>query len=60
MQLVFEDLLEKAKEKEEKEAKKRQRVAKDFTDMLSSMKVYKISKGIFVPAQYQLFIYLLF
>lgn len=38
LQLVFEDLLEKAKEKEEKEAKKRQRLANDFTDMLSSMK----------------------
>ncbi|CAL5349878.1 unnamed protein product [Camellia sinensis] len=36
--LVFEDLLERAREKEEKEAKKRQRFAKDFTDLLSTIK----------------------
>nr|XP_043636190.1 pre-mRNA-processing protein 40A isoform X3 [Erigeron canadensis] len=34
IQLVFEDLVERAKEKEEKEVKKRQRLAKDFTDLL--------------------------
>lgn len=38
LQLIFEDLVERAKEKEEKEAKKRQRLAKDFTDKLSSIK----------------------
>ncbi|XP_027093459.1 pre-mRNA-processing protein 40A isoform X2 [Coffea arabica] len=38
LQLVFEDLLERAKEKEEKEAKKRQRLAKDFSDLLSTIK----------------------
>ncbi|THF97833.1 hypothetical protein TEA_010651 [Camellia sinensis var. sinensis] len=38
LQLVFEDLLERAREKEEKEAKKRQRFAKDFTDLLSTIK----------------------
>ncbi|KAL3514364.1 hypothetical protein ACH5RR_027081 [Cinchona calisaya] len=38
LQLVFEDLLERAKEKEEKEAKKRQRLAKDFIDFLSTIK----------------------
>lgn len=37
-QLVFEDLVERAKEKEEKEAKKRQRIADDFTDVLYSFK----------------------
>ncbi|XAR61994.1 hypothetical protein NMG60_11016563 [Bertholletia excelsa] len=36
--LVFEDLIERAREKEEKEAKKRQRLAKDFTELLSSIK----------------------
>ncbi|KAF3640417.1 Pre-mRNA-processing protein 40A [Capsicum annuum] len=36
--LIFEDLIERAKEKEEKEAKKRQRFAKDFTDKLSTIK----------------------
>ncbi|KAM7520910.1 hypothetical protein LguiB_019872 [Lonicera macranthoides] len=38
LQLVFEDLRERAKEKEDKEAKKRQRLAKDFTDKLSTIK----------------------
>ncbi|KAJ8533203.1 hypothetical protein K7X08_016092 [Anisodus acutangulus] len=38
LQLIFEDLIERAKEKEEKEAKKRQRLAKDFTDKLSTIK----------------------
>ncbi|XP_031118297.1 pre-mRNA-processing protein 40A isoform X3 [Ipomoea triloba] len=35
LQLIFEDLMERAKDKEEKEAKKRQRLAKDFVEMLS-------------------------
>lgn len=39
LQLVFEDLLERVKEKEEKEAKKLQRLAEDFNDKLSSIKV---------------------
>nr|XP_009765765.1 PREDICTED: pre-mRNA-processing protein 40A isoform X2 [Nicotiana sylvestris] len=38
LQLIFEDLIERAKEKEEKETKKRQRLAKDFTDKLSTIK----------------------
>ncbi|KAL4558956.1 hypothetical protein LXL04_031082 [Taraxacum kok-saghyz] len=38
LQLVYEDLVERAKEKEDKEAKKRQRLAKDFTDLLYEMK----------------------
>ncbi|PWA46079.1 pre-mRNA-processing protein 40A [Artemisia annua] len=38
LQLVFEDLIERAKEKEEKELKKRQRLVKDFTDLLYDMK----------------------
>ncbi|CAA3022543.1 pre-mRNA-processing 40A [Olea europaea subsp. europaea] len=37
-QLICEDLIERAKEKEEKEAKKRKRLAKDFTDKLSTIK----------------------
>ncbi|KAK6130757.1 hypothetical protein DH2020_035497 [Rehmannia glutinosa] len=36
--LVYEDLIDRAKEKEEKEAKKRKRLAKDFTDKLSTIK----------------------
>lgn len=36
---MFVDLLERAKEKEEKEAKKRQRLAKDFTELLYDIKV---------------------
>ncbi|GLJ52310.1 hypothetical protein SUGI_1112660 [Cryptomeria japonica] len=38
LKLVFEEELEQAKEKEEKEAKKRQRVADDFKDLLYSVK----------------------
>nr|GFB79318.1 pre-mRNA-processing protein 40A isoform X3 [Tanacetum cinerariifolium] len=38
LQLVFEDLIERAKEREEKELKKRQRLVKDFTDLLYDMK----------------------
>ncbi|KAI3460132.1 hypothetical protein Pfo_016795 [Paulownia fortunei] len=38
LQLVYEDLIDRAKEKEEKEAKKRKRLAKDFTDKLSTIK----------------------
>lgn len=39
VQLVFEDYLERAKEREEKEAKKRRRLADDFTNLLRSTKV---------------------
>lgn len=39
MQLVFEELIEKAREKEEKEARKRQRLADDFKNLLLSTKV---------------------
>ncbi|KAM0951753.1 putative WW domain, FF domain, WW domain superfamily, FF domain superfamily protein [Dioscorea sansibarensis] len=38
LKLVFEELLERAKEKEEKEAKKRQRLADKFSDLLYSIK----------------------
>ncbi|CAA0809070.1 Pre-mRNA-processing protein 40A [Striga hermonthica] len=38
LQLVYEDLIDRAKEKQEKEAKKRKRLAKDFTDKLSTIK----------------------
>lgn len=38
LKLIFEELLERAKEKEEKEAKKRQRLADDFTNMLYTIK----------------------
>ncbi|KAK1412999.1 hypothetical protein QVD17_34673 [Tagetes erecta] len=38
LQLVFEDLLERAKEKEEKEIKKRQSLVKDFTELLHEIK----------------------
>lgn len=39
LKLLFEELLERAKEKEEKEAKKRQRLADDFTNLLYTFKV---------------------
>lgn len=38
LKLVFEDLVERAREKEEKEAKKRQHLFEDFSDYLSSLK----------------------
>ncbi|KAJ4716105.1 pre-mRNA-processing protein 40A-like [Melia azedarach] len=38
LKLVFDDLLERVKEKEEKEAKKRKRLADDFCDLLQSIK----------------------
>ncbi len=36
---MFEEYLERAKEKDEKEAKKRRRLADDFTNLLRSTKV---------------------
>ncbi|OMO73829.1 hypothetical protein CCACVL1_17115 [Corchorus capsularis] len=38
LKLIFEELLERVKEKEEKEAKKRKRFADDFFDLLRSIK----------------------
>ncbi|KAH9288540.1 hypothetical protein KI387_032657, partial [Taxus chinensis] len=38
LKLVFEEVLERTREKEEKEAKKRQRLADDFMDLLYSVK----------------------
>lgn len=38
LKLIYEDLLERAREKEEKEAKKRQRIVDDFTKLLSTFK----------------------
>ncbi|XP_034227000.1 pre-mRNA-processing protein 40A-like isoform X1 [Prunus dulcis] len=38
LKLVFDELLERVKEKEEKEAKKRKRLADDFSHLLSSIK----------------------
>ncbi|PON86839.1 WW domain containing protein [Trema orientale] len=38
LRLVFDELLERVKEKEEKEAKKRKRLMDDFSDQLSSIK----------------------
>ncbi|XP_047324775.1 pre-mRNA-processing protein 40A [Impatiens glandulifera] len=43
--LVFEDLVERAREKEEKEAKKRQHLLEDFTDLLSTFKEITVSSG---------------
>ncbi|KAL5780053.1 hypothetical protein ACOSQ2_010790 [Xanthoceras sorbifolium] len=43
LKLVYEELLERAKEKEEKEAKKRQRLADDFTKLLHSYKEITVS-----------------
>ncbi|KZV54521.1 pre-mRNA-processing protein 40A-like [Dorcoceras hygrometricum] len=38
LELIFEDLIERARDKEEKESKKLRRLAKDFTDKLSTIK----------------------
>ncbi|GAB2228280.1 hypothetical protein Droror1_Dr00010111 [Drosera rotundifolia] len=43
LELVFEELLERVKEKEEKEAKRRQRLIDDFTDILHSLKELTVS-----------------
>ncbi|KMS99697.1 hypothetical protein BVRB_1g021310 [Beta vulgaris subsp. vulgaris] len=43
LKLVFEEQLERVKEKEEKEAKKRQRLLDDFTDLLRSLKEITVS-----------------
>lgn len=53
-QLVFEDYLERAKEKEEKEAKKRRRLADDFTNLLRNTKVL-VHTGTSPRASYSLF-----
>lgn len=45
LQLVFEEVIEQVKEKEEKEAKRRERLADDFTALLYSLKVYIIHFG---------------
>ena len=39
LQCVFDELLERVKEKEEKEAKRRKRLADDFHDLLCNSKV---------------------
>lgn len=39
VQLVFDDLMERAREKEEKEAKKRKRLGDEFFNLLCSLKV---------------------
>ena len=39
LQLIYEDLIERLKEKELKEAKKRQRLGDNFLDLLYSIKV---------------------
>ncbi|VFQ99047.1 unnamed protein product [Cuscuta campestris] len=45
LQLIFEDLMDRAKEKEEKEAKKRQRLASDFMEMLSYIDEITVSSS---------------
>lgn len=46
LKLVYEELLERAKEKEEKEAKKRQRLGDDFNKLLHTFKVWCHSCGL--------------
>ncbi|KAL6880484.1 hypothetical protein ACP4OV_012049 [Aristida adscensionis] len=42
IKLIYEDQLERLKEKEQKEAKKRQRLGENFSDLLYSIKIRKI------------------
>lgn len=57
LKLVYEELLERAKEKEEKEAKKRQRLADDFTKLLHTYKeitassIWEDSRPLFEESQ---------
>ncbi|XP_042506427.1 pre-mRNA-processing protein 40A-like isoform X2 [Macadamia integrifolia] len=57
LKLVYEELIERIKEKEEKEAKKRQHLADDFTDILHSIKEitasskWEDSKSLFEDSQ---------
>ncbi|XP_043713830.1 pre-mRNA-processing protein 40A-like isoform X2 [Telopea speciosissima] len=57
LKLVFQELIERIKEKEEKEAKKRQRLADDFSDLLHSIKeitassIWEGSKSLFEDSQ---------
>lgn len=39
-QLIYNELVERMKEKEEKEARKLQRLAEEFTNLLRTFKVY--------------------
>lgn len=39
LQLIYDDQLERLREKEQKEAKKRQRLGENFSDLLYSIKV---------------------
>jgi len=43
LKLVFEEVMERTREKEEKEAKKKQRLADEFTDLLYSVKEITVS-----------------
>ncbi|KAM7280653.1 hypothetical protein ACFE04_007787 [Oxalis oulophora] len=45
LKLIYEELLEKVREKEEKEAKKRQRLADDFRKLLHSLKDITVSSN---------------
>jgi hypothetical protein len=42
LQLIYDDQLERLKEKEQKEAKKRQRLGENFSDLLYSIKVLQL------------------
>ncbi|KAG9451749.1 hypothetical protein H6P81_004653 [Aristolochia fimbriata] len=57
LKLVYDEMLERLKEKEEKEAKKRQRLVDEFSDLLHSIKditassTWEESKGLFEDTQ---------
>jgi len=44
-QLIYDDLVGRVKEKEEKEARKLQRLAEEFTNLLHTFKVYLSYQG---------------
>ena len=48
LQLIFDELLERAREKEEKEAKKRKRLGDDFFSLLCSFKVCHFNASLYL------------
>jgi pre-mRNA-processing factor 40 len=45
LKLIYDDLVGRVKEKEEKEARKLQRLAEEFTNLLHTFKVYLSYQG---------------
>lgn len=48
LQLIYDDQIERLKEKEQKDAKKRQRLGENFSDLLYSITVLQLTVNIFI------------